>query len=58
MQNQINSNGLRSDKINENRIIKVPPISADLLSSVGQLFYLQSSFRNTEKVKWLSVNNN
>lgn len=58
MQNQINSNGLRSVKINENRIIRVPPISADLFSSVGQLFYLQSSFRNTEEVNRLSVNNN
>lgn len=56
MQNQINSDGLRSDRINENMIISFPPITADLFSSAGQLFYLQSSFRNTEEVNRLAVN--
>lgn len=36
-------------------LLRVPPITADLFSSAGQLFYLQSS-RNTEEVNRLAVN--
>lgn len=56
MQNQINSDGLRADRTSENRIIRFPPITADLFSSAGQLFHLQSSFRNTEEVNRPAVN--
>lgn len=57
MQNLINSDGLRSDRVNENRIIRFPPVIADSFASAGQHFYLQYSFRNTEEANKLAVNN-